>query len=278
MYPCSVFHENLMTPRRSQHRAPILQVRQHGQRGHTGSEAAELEFKACPSVSKVQLLAAAFWRSPTHGMEVGLKRGICLLSWGVTLSFSSWNRGARPASEVVDFGKIIVPAYGSRGHVFVNGVLGGGMQCSIGSCRGWKEGWHSLLGTELSVVFNLDSLWSIRKYYCRTTILDGAVSLQWIELDWAWIVTNQGQPQPPRPAVVADSADCMCPALQSADAGSSSLIFLFIPHDNHHTAFPSIWLRSHYPGGLSIGMPGKVAHGHEVGRATLCGAEVAPAV
>lgn len=78
--------------------------------------------------------------------------------------------------------------------------------------------------------------------------------------------------------VGADSAHCVRPGLQSADAGSSSLIFLFIPHDNHHIAFPAVWLGSHYQGRLRAGVPGKVAHGPEKGRATPGGAEVAPAV
>lgn len=75
--------------------------------------------------------------------------------------------------------------------------------------------------------------------------------------------------------VVADSAHCMRPSLQSADAGSSSLIFLFIPHDNHHIAFLAVWQGSHYQGRLRTGVPGKVAHGHEKGRLTPGGVEVA---
>lgn len=66
--------------------------------------------------------------------------------------------------------------------------------------------------------------------------------------------------------------------LQSADAGSSSLIFLFIPHDNQHIAFSAVWLRSHYRGRLRTRVPGKVAHGREVGRITLGGVEIAPAI
>lgn len=78
--------------------------------------------------------------------------------------------------------------------------------------------------------------------------------------------------------VVADSAHCMRPRLQSADVGSSSLIFLFIPHDNHHIAFPAVWLGSHYWGRLRTGVPGKVPHGHERGRVISGGLEVAPAI
>lgn len=73
--------------------------------------------------------------------------------------------------------------------------------------------------------------------------------------------------------VAADSAHRLRPRPQSADAGSSSLIFLFIPHDNHHIAFPAVWLGSHHQGRLGTGVPGKVAHGHEKGRITPGGVE-----
>lgn len=71
------------------------------------------------------------------------------------------------------------------------GFRWGGMQHNIGSGKGWKGGWHSPLGTQLSVVLNLWVLFSPSE---KTTAEPLSLMEQCPSSELSWTGLNHDQP------------------------------------------------------------------------------------
>lgn len=140
-----------------------------------------------------QVVKQLSWNSePAHSSSL---RSSCSLAWRWPVGNRSLHCPEESPEDLppgiivlglpqrLDFGKNMVVGCGSRGHCVCGGGASGkgcgGISVPVESEQKESKGmtFHPGNRTISSTLFVV-SLWSIRKYNCKTTILDGAVPLR----------------------------------------------------------------------------------------------------